>query len=399
MTIRSGKYLPYAILATALISGPAIADPVQNPGNGHYYDVISGGSWNWAEARTDALGRSHEGLQGHLVAIGSEAENDFLTDDMDVPGNSWIGAYQDESGGEPADGWAWVTGEPWGFTSWGAGEPNNAGGNEECGHWWAPDGAWNDINCGNDYGSYVIEYEPGDGTARFAVTKIFTDGRTDAVDVTITCSTGLPLTQTATIAGGDLVGVTFVVTDILGGADCEITESGGPAGYIPVMNGGDGCSWDGVTGGAYSCLISNQAEPATFTAYMEWNIVNEGGEAVDDNTSVTIMCDSEITTYGAIEYDGYWYLSDVLGDGQHLTATVVTTTGPASCGASQIVTSSGVESSNNCYQRLIFAGGSDSCAFVNTVFFEGIPTLSQYGLALLALLMLGVGMVGFRRFV
>jgi hypothetical protein len=32
------------------------------------------------------------------------------------------------------------------------------------------------------------------------------------------------------------------------------------------------------------------------------------------------------------------------------------------------------------------------------VFFEGIPTLNQYGLALLALLMLGVGAVGLRRF-
>jgi hypothetical protein len=33
------------------------------------------------------------------------------------------------------------------------------------------------------------------------------------------------------------------------------------------------------------------------------------------------------------------------------------------------------------------------------VFFEGIPTLSQYGMAIMALLMLGVGFVGFRRFV
>ena len=40
-----------------------------------------------------------------------------------------------------------------------------------------------------------------------------------------------------------------------------------------------------------------------------------------------------------------------------------------------------------------------SCEFTNTVFFEGIPTLSQYGLAIMALLMLGVGFVGFRRFV
>ncbi len=40
-----------------------------------------------------------------------------------------------------------------------------------------------------------------------------------------------------------------------------------------------------------------------------------------------------------------------------------------------------------------------SCKFTNSVFFEGIPTLSQYGLAIMALLMLGVGFVGFRRFV
>jgi hypothetical protein len=31
------------------------------------------------------------------------------------------------------------------------------------------------------------------------------------------------------------------------------------------------------------------------------------------------------------------------------------------------------------------------------VFFEGIPTLSQYGMALMALLMLGMGFVAVRR--
>jgi hypothetical protein len=43
--------------------------------------------------------------------------------------------------------------------------------------------------------------------------------------------------------------------------------------------------------------------------------------------------------------------------------------------------------------------GSHTCTFTNTVFFEGIPTLSQYGLAVLVLLTLGVGFVGLRRFV
>ena len=45
------------------------------------------------------------------------------------------------------------------------------------------------------------------------------------------------------------------------------------------------------------------------------------------------------------------------------------------------------------------SGDEIACEIVNTVFFEGIPTLNQYGMAILALLMLGVGFVGFRRFV
>ena len=59
-----------------------------------------------------------------------------------------------------------------------------------------------------------------------------------------------------------------------------------------------------------------------------------------------------------------------------------------------------VESDNSdCDGFLVTAGSEFECEIVNTVFFEGIPTLSQYGMAILALLMLGVGLVGFRRFV
>ena len=44
-------------------------------------------------------------------------------------------------------------------------------------------------------------------------------------------------------------------------------------------------------------------------------------------------------------------------------------------------------------------GEDASCVITAGVFFEGIPTLSQYGMAIMALLMLAVGFVGFRRFV
>ncbi|MEE4216113.1 MAG: IPTL-CTERM sorting domain-containing protein [Xanthomonadales bacterium] len=39
-----------------------------------------------------------------------------------------------------------------------------------------------------------------------------------------------------------------------------------------------------------------------------------------------------------------------------------------------------------------------SCTIYATAFFEGIPTLSLYGMVVMALLMLGVGFVGFLRF-
>lgn len=62
-------------------------------------------------------------------------------------------------------------------------------------------------------------------------------------------------------------------------------------------------------------------------------------------------------------------------------------------------TVSGVESvsGTGCSGASLPAGGSASCTITNTVFFEGIPTLSRWALGILAVLMLGTGLVAFRR--
>lgn len=137
-----------------------------------------------------------------------------------------------------------MTAETWSFVAWAPGEPNDAGNNEDCGHWWSPDGTWNDINCLDTQSAYVVEYE-GDVVARearFAVAKAYTDGRDDEVQVTLTCNGGLPLQQDFAIAGNEQIGVVFVVTNLPeNGADCGVTESGGPDGYTPEFNGGEGC--------------------------------------------------------------------------------------------------------------------------------------------------------------
>jgi len=238
-----------------------------------------------------------------------------------------------------------------------------------------------------------------ESSARFRVIKTFSDGSNDEVDVLLTCNTGLPLQQPFTITGGDPAGVTFVVTEFVPGTmRCEVTETRGPEGYTPIFNDGDGCVWENIVAGLYTCEISNTADFATFSVYKDWVVVNEGGQEVIEAASVTIWCSSEI--FGGYYNDnvGKWYKTGILGDNDILTATVDTTQGPTTCYATESINLSGVESEGNCDPRPIPAGGSSTCTFVNTVFFEGIPTLSQYGLAILALLMLGMGLVGFRRF-
>jgi hypothetical protein len=229
------------------------------------------------------------------------------------------------------------------------------------------------------------------------VTKTFSDGNDAEVDVMLSCNSGLPLEQTFTIAGGDEEGVTFVVTDIPeSGADCEVTESGSPAGYTSS----GGCAWEDVTSGFRVCKITNTANPATYTVEKEWAVFQDGGDVVIPVAEVTIECDRAILNDDAWEDDGTWYLKDHLGDGESLMAYVDVTDESATCSATEDIDQSGVESvALGCSGTTLSAGGSHTCTFTNTVFFEGIPTLSQYGLALLALLTLGVGFVGLRRFV
>ncbi|MCB9283533.1 MAG: HYR domain-containing protein [Lewinellaceae bacterium] len=82
--------------------------------NGHTY-FRSNFSTAWSDAKTEAIG-----LGGHLVTVTSAAENTL------VIGNgaaAWIGLTDQAVEGV----WQWVTGEPFVYSSWCPGEPNNAG--------------------------------------------------------------------------------------------------------------------------------------------------------------------------------------------------------------------------------------------------------------------------------
>ena len=85
------------------------------------YQVVAG-SFTWPEAKKAA-----EAAGGHLATITSQQEWDIVYALKDKGAQQvYLGGYQPAGSQEPNGGWSWVTGEPWSFTAWFPGEPNNS---------------------------------------------------------------------------------------------------------------------------------------------------------------------------------------------------------------------------------------------------------------------------------
>ena len=264
---------------------------------------------------------------------------------------------------------------------------------------------------------------PFDGTARFDVSKVWVDGEgtevagvTDSVNVTLTCNTGLPLEQSADITSSN--GVVFVLTELdsPGDIDCTVTESV-PAGYSAsyVANESDAsdtaCVFDGSTeqaGADNFCVITNSPDSVDVTVSTVWNVINDGGEEVSQVTDLTLSCNAPIVGQTEIGTTGIWSKTVLGVAGSQALALEAKVTpdpdGSSECWVTDTVGDSAVERTSTCGDSdnpgmSISVGSGDSCQFTYTVFFEGIPTLSQYGMAVMILLMLGVGFIGFRRLV
>jgi len=120
-------------------------------GTPHTYQFISGG-FTWHAAKADAEARG-----GHLATIASAEENALVAATITGPNvdHAWLGGT--DEGHE--DSWSWVTGETWGYDSWGSGQPDNQGGNQDylvC----FPSGVWDDKqNNNSNPDGYVLEIE------------------------------------------------------------------------------------------------------------------------------------------------------------------------------------------------------------------------------------------------
>lgn len=158
---RSFITLFSGLLLCGFASG-ANAAAIQWASNGHYYDVVNNVSLSWDQAKLAAETSNYQGIKGHLATITSREENLFISNNFSNIIPNWLGGFQPDGSDEPNGGWSWITGEPWGYTNWGSGEPNNLGYENSLHFWTGPnsDGfAWNDANSYFGAG-YVVEYEP-----------------------------------------------------------------------------------------------------------------------------------------------------------------------------------------------------------------------------------------------
>ena len=102
---------------------------VADGGNGHWYQIREMGLISWSQSRAAA-----QQVGGYLATLTTASESAFVARLKFTNKGVNLGGYQDRSSpdfSEPSGGWRWVTGEPWSYTNWLAGEPNNAGTGED----------------------------------------------------------------------------------------------------------------------------------------------------------------------------------------------------------------------------------------------------------------------------
>jgi hypothetical protein len=274
---------------------------------------------------------------------------------------------------------------------------------------------------------------PAPGTAVIGVNKVFSDGNDETmVTMTLECTSGTIAPASVTYLPSDGVEHGFVVSNIPVGPNNVCTVKEIPiAGYwsearctldgVPnadcqpdavAVDRLSYCQFDNVQAGDVArCDIRNNPTPVEVEVTKMWDITNAGAAGDDYSlaTEITVACNAKILNNTGKKGPFFFkrfYLSDASYTAGEATVTVeVIPEYPSSdCFAFEGDVDSAVEVTSDCGNpevplMEVSVGEGDSCTITNTLFFEGIPTLNQYGMAIMALLMLGVGFVGFRRFV
>lgn len=299
------------------------AGEIYNPTNGHLYEFVSN-TLDWNDANAEAQTRTKNGAQGYLATITSADENEFVASRLN--GAGWMGASDAATEGD----WKWVGGPEAGtsfwsgldansggspvsgrYSSWGDGEPNNAG-DEDCTQYLSGSGFWNDLPCaGTTLEAYAVEYgAPGD-LPNVAYKNITVN--TQAVSYpggTGTTQSPYQITDCRRLQGMDQnLSAHYVLT---ADVDCSETDWwNGGAGFNPIGN--DGSPFTGTfnaQGHTIDALHIIRADDDQWTDFYSDPDTNEQFVGLFGNTDNATISNLHITNS---KIKGYQYVGGIIG--------------------------------------------------------------------------------------
>ena len=227
-------------------------------------------------------------------------------------------------------------------------------------------------------------------TALLTVDKIYSDGNPElAVDVTANCTDqggGPGIAYNPSASGQALQDTDFTTTVkyFAGATNCTVSEQV-PVGYtllegsstciagVPITDVADG-----------TCTLFNDQDPITILASKEYE--GNEGPAAEFAASCSDGDVAAIKVSASVGSPAEFELSNFPWNGT--TCDITEPVPPA--GFSVL--------SSTCNDLGIAPGDDDTLCTITNGQFQNIPTLSQWGTAILLFLMLGAGMIGFRRF-
>ena len=137
-----------------------VDDIVYNPGNGSYYQFVEAKRITWKNAKKEAENMEYKGLKGHLATISSQNDLDIFNSLTSK--TVWLDGTDEVVEGD----WRDVKGNPFKWTNWASGEPNNndVDGEDYLVSLKNSNGLWNDAsNSPNpiwtDIEGFVVEFE------------------------------------------------------------------------------------------------------------------------------------------------------------------------------------------------------------------------------------------------
>ena len=252
--------------------------------------------------------------------------------------------------------------------------------------------------------------------ATFIVQKRFEDdNNVTPVELKISCNDGLPSSDSQTVLPNEGVfgqaEMTFIVMNFADGAlNCEVWEEI-PAGYTAEYDcqSASGCTtgealgpctFNGVGIGQENlCLIQNRVDPVELTVTKEWLYPREE-LVVDDDAVIKLFCNGVFDGDGEKIGGGMKWSWVFDGNPDSRIATVFPDfAGTTECWTEETSNASAVETSSSCSDPITInlGDGQRNCIVTNAIFFEGIPTVNEYGLILISALMLMTGLITVRR--